>query len=154
MGTVLTTDGRGALVPEFVRLELPFEPVAWARTRGKGANRHTQRKQRQYKNACLRFLEAQHNPRFGGPMAVRVSYRFYPPKSWSKTKTERALRGDQPHVSKPDLDNLDKMLFDVLTDAGWWTDDCLLIRAHSDKAYGSRPGTFVWFFPASDGRGD
>lgn len=45
-----------------------------------------------------------------------------------------------PHVKKPDTDNLQKGLKDVMTKLGWWKDDCLVFSEHVTKLYNSIPG--------------
>lgn len=40
-----------------------------------------------------------------------------------------------PHVTKPDTDNLDKGLKDIMTDLGWWADDCQVFSEHVVKVW-------------------
>lgn len=66
-----------------------------------------------------------------GPVVVFSTFVCQRPKS---TKL------DHP---KGDIDNFEKSLWDALTDAGAWLDDCQVIVSHSEKK---------WSEPGDDGR--
>lgn len=46
----------------------------------------------------------------------------------------------EPHTDKPDTDNLDKGLKDIMTRLGWWEDDCQVFGENIVKLYGRVPG--------------
>ena len=46
------------------------------------------------------------------PVAIEINAFFEIPASWSKKRTAEAL--DMPHVSKPDMDNIVKLVLDAL----------------------------------------
>ena len=46
-------------------------------------------------------------------------------------------------ATKPDLDNLQKMLKDCMTDLGYWTDDALVASEIIEKFYAARPGIYI-----------
>ena len=46
----------------------------------------------------------------------------------------------EPYLKKPDTDNLQKGLKDVMTKLGWWKDDCLVFSEHVTKIYSRVPG--------------
>ena len=46
-------------------------------------------------------------------------------------------------ATKPDTDNLQKMLKDVMTDLKYWTDDCLVASEVAEKFWAARPGIYV-----------
>ena len=46
-------------------------------------------------------------------------------------------------ATKPDLDNLQKMLKDCMTDVGYWTDDALVASEIIEKFYAARPGIYI-----------
>lgn len=46
----------------------------------------------------------------------------------------------EPHTEKPDTDNLEKGLKDIMTKLGWWEDDCQVFDSHTTKIYSSVPG--------------
>lgn len=45
--------------------------------------------------------------------------------------------------TKPDTDNLQKMLKDCMTDVGFWTDDALVASEIIEKFYSKIPGIFI-----------
>lgn len=45
-----------------------------------------------------------------------------------------------PYVKKPDTDNLQKGLKDVMTKLGWWKDDAQVFSEHATKVYSRIPG--------------
>jgi Holliday junction resolvase RusA-like endonuclease len=59
--------------------------------------------------------------------AVRVDVEaFFDPPAWMAKWMERRgapLECSLPMLEKPDRDNLDKVVLDVLTQEGWWLDD-------------------------------
>lgn len=50
-------------------------------------------------------------------------------------------------TTKPDTDNLIKMLKDCMTRAGFWRDDALVVSEVTEKFYGRHPGIFVEVVP-------
>ena len=46
-------------------------------------------------------------------------------------------------ASKPDTDNLQKMLKDVMTDLGYWTDDALVASEIIEKFWAALPGIYI-----------
>ena len=45
-----------------------------------------------------------------------------------------------PWISKPDTDNLQKGLKDVMTELGWWADDAQVFSEHATKIHSSVTG--------------
>ena len=45
-----------------------------------------------------------------------------------------------PYLKKPDTDNLQKGLKDLMTELGWWSDDALVFSEHATKIYSRIPG--------------
>ena len=78
-----------------------------------------------------------------GPVAVVWSAAFERPKSHfiNGNRERGTLKNDAPslHAVKPDIDNVEKLLFDAATKAGMWTDDCRVCHASGVKGY-ARPG--------------
>jgi Holliday junction resolvase RusA-like endonuclease len=78
-----------------------------------------------------------------GPIRVDVEYVFtrQAARIWT-TKPMPRYR----HVTRPDVDNLDKMLYDALTLAGVWSNDWLVCAGEHEKwhaAGGEEPHTLV-----------
>lgn len=46
-------------------------------------------------------------------------------------------------LSKPDTDNLQKMLKDIMTDLKFWKDDALVASEITEKFYSDTPGLFI-----------
>jgi len=46
----------------------------------------------------------------------------------------------EPYVKRPDTDNLQKGLKDVMTSLGWWRDDAIVFSEHVTKVYNRIPG--------------
>jgi Holliday junction resolvase RusA-like endonuclease len=46
-------------------------------------------------------------------------------------------------TTKPDTDNLQKMLKDVMTKLGYWTDDALVASEITEKFWADNPGIFI-----------
>lgn len=71
---------------------------------------------------------------FKKAIALKVSWRF---------------RADEKHGegtyrdTKPDTDNLNKMLKDCMTQLGFWKDDCLVVDEHIEKVYADIPGILI-----------
>ena len=45
--------------------------------------------------------------------------------------------------TRPDTDNLQKLLKDVMTDLGYWTDDALVASEIIEKFWAARPGIYI-----------
>lgn len=45
--------------------------------------------------------------------------------------------------TRPDTDNLQKLLKDVMTDLGYWTDDALVASEITEKFWAARPGIYI-----------
>ncbi len=84
-----------------------------------------------------------------GPIWLNRHFRFPRLKSHFGTgKNEGVLKANAPtdHSVKPDPDNVDKSLFDMLTHAGVIKDDCIISRGENIKRYcdeGESPGVTV-----------
>lgn len=67
------------------------------------------------------------------------------PASWSKRKQEEARRNLLPHLSRPDVDNLGKLVMDSANGV-LWKDDSQLVRVTFEKHYGPVAGTAVTLY--------
>lgn len=56
-------------------------------------------------------------------------------------------RDGEYKTTKPDTDNLQKMLKDVMTDLGFWTDDALVASEIVEKFWAEIPGIFIAIEP-------
>lgn len=79
-----------------------------------------------------------------GPVRLQVDFVW--PWRVSEPKKRISL-GRVPHVSKPDLSNVIKMLEDCLTKLGFWKDDGQVADLHVTKAWGDQVGIYVAISP-------
>ena len=73
------------------------------------------------------------NP-YTGPVEL-VAVWFFPSSQGHANGTYRSIR--------PDLDNMQKLLKDCMTDTGYWLDDCLVVREISEKKWSDHPGIYI-----------
>lgn len=75
-----------------------------------------------------------HRPKepFSGPVRLCVRWCFPKGRHRAGWKTTR-----------PDTDNLQKLLKDVMTDVGFWRDDAVVCVEHVEKVWGERVGIFI-----------
>jgi len=83
------------------------------------------------------------NP-LAGPIHIRLIFWMPRPKRLMRNKdTEGAI----PHTSKPDKENLEKPIFDALTNDGWFQDDAQIFLGNTGKFYhakGGAPGAEIY----------
>lgn len=58
---------------------------------------------------------------------------------WGFPMTKKSYHG-QPKTTKPDTDNLQKLLKDCMTEAGFWEDDAQVYSEHIEKYYSEVQG--------------
>lgn len=86
----------------------------------------------------LRKMLASHAPRepLTGAIALCVTWRF--------PYSGKSHRDGEYKTTRPDTDNLNKALKDVMTDLGYWRDDALVAREYIEKVWHKeRPGLYV-----------
>lgn len=85
-----------------------------------------------------------------GPVSVDLQFRFRRPRHHYGTgKNHHTLKANAPlwHTSKPDRDNLEKAVLDVLTDIGMLADDSIVCDGHNSKFYADetdKPGVTIY----------
>lgn len=84
----------------------------------------------------LRDSLAAHIPEKPLNSGVRLMVKWLFPITGNHTNGEYKL-------SKPDTDNLQKMLKDIMTDLGFWKDDALVASEIIEKFYADTPGIFI-----------
>lgn len=77
-----------------------------------------------------------------GPVSVRMEITVQIPASWSKKKHAAALAGQVLPTTKPDIDNVEKAIFDALNNVVW-RDDVQVVEVSKRKRYGLTPGVSV-----------
>ena len=73
-----------------------------------------------------------------GPIQVLVKWIF-PITGTGKNKRKDGQWKD----TKPDAHNLQKLLFDLMTDLGFWKDDARVCSETIEKFWGEKPGIFI-----------
>jgi Holliday junction resolvase RusA-like endonuclease len=79
----------------------------------------------------------------GLPVSVDITFLFERPKSHYGSRNKKPyLKDSAPeyHTQKPDIDNLEKAVFDAISDAGMWKDDCQVVISTSAKRWTRRKG--------------
>ncbi len=72
-----------------------------------------------------------------GPLAVEIVAYTPIPKSWNRKDTAAALAGESVPTSRPDVDNLSKVV-DALNGVVW-RDDSQIVDLHVWKFYSAEP---------------
>lgn len=72
-------------------------------------------------------------PRIDGAVLVEIEFRTVRPKT---------VKREFPAV-KPDVDKLQRSLFDGITDAGVWKDDAQIVTVAARKRYAEEAGVLV-----------
>lgn len=78
-----------------------------------------------------------------GAVAVRIAASCCPPASWSRRKRALALAGGMTPTSKPDIDNVAKLVLDGLNGVAF-VDDSQIIDLTASKRYGTDAHVAVW----------
>jgi len=125
-----------------IRIEIPGEPIAWARARTAGKRHFTPEKQRNTMDAIRWEAARVMNGKslLEGPVSVKAKFIFARPKSHSKK--QRNAPNSMFKASKPDATNLLKLVEDALNKIVW-NDDAQIASATIEKQYGVTPATYI-----------
>ena len=85
-------------------------------------------------------------PITGKPIRLDVAWLFPYPKSARKHKAGY----NRWKITRPDTDNLNKLLKDVMTDMGFWKDDALICVETIRKMYSDEPGIVIYMYGCED----
>ena len=96
----------------------------------------------------LAALCLMHRPDVPFSVPVSLTARWTFPFRKSERRSVVKAGTDVPHTSRPDLDNLEKGLLDVMTRLNFWTDDSLVAEKSTSKWWGPRPGIDIEIRPA------
>lgn len=77
-----------------------------------------------------------------GAVSVDLDIRVSIPASWSKKRQAAAMRGEVAPTKKPDIDNVEKVLFDGMNGVVW-KDDVQAVEVMKRKRYAETPGVIV-----------
>ena len=142
---IISMDSCGYFLREAVVVELLGEPKGKGRPRFVRATGHTYTPQRTASyEACLRHeagLAMAGRPPLAGAVRVVVTAYFGIPQSWPQKKQAAALAGTVRPTTKPDWENVAKML-DALNGVVW-IDDKQVVSGLIEKHYSDRPRLVV-----------
>lgn len=85
--------------------------------------------------AKLKAHLAKYRPKQKYDGAIRLIVKWCFPRGKHKDGEYR--------ITKPDTDNLQKMLKDIMTSVGFWKDDCLVASEIVEKFWAEVPGIYV-----------
>ena len=124
-----------------VQFSIPGKPFAWRRARSNGKVRFNDKAMEANANT-LAAIALPHFPApIEGPVRLDIRAIFKVPESWSAKRKAAALW--QPHVQKPDSDNLAKQIGDALNRIAW-LDDSQIADSRVVKLWGTRDETIVY----------
>lgn len=73
-----------------------------------------------------------------GPLSLAVTWSF---------KRTRPHKHGEWRVTRPDTDNLEKLLKDTMTHMGFWKDDAQVVVEHVEKLWSDTPGLDIEVVP-------
>lgn len=136
---------------DVVRIVVPGVPRAWQRSGHKAGIKDGKAFTQSFTKAPTRdaqaefkdFAERAMNGRapIDQEIEFRVAFYMPVPRSWSKRKQADALADRGRPITKPDFDNMTKMI-DALNGVVW-RDDSLITDAGISKRYSDRPRLVV-----------
>lgn len=133
---------------EEVMFVIPGQPIGKGRpkvdARGKFARVYTPEKTANYEGLVAHSAQAAMNGRslFLGAVAVQLDIRCPIPASWSLKRQGMASRGELAPTKKPDIDNVEKAIFDGMNGVVW-KDDVQVVEVSKRKRYAETPGVVV-----------
>jgi Holliday junction resolvase RusA-like endonuclease len=112
-------------------------PTTTAQQKGVFASRgrvvhYTKPHIRKLKDLWIKLL-SQHKPKnpLTGALSLTLLFKFEHLKSTPKSKRNMLIWKD----TKPDVDNMSKLILDAMTSAGFWNDDAQIAKLHISKAW-------------------
>ena len=131
-----------------IEISIPGVPVAKGRartsTRGGFVRHYTPAKTVSYEStvtAAGRQAMARRAP-LEGALRVDITVGVPIPATWSKAKHAAAMAQTVHPISRPDVDNYIKAIFDGLNGIAW-LDDSQIVPASGCKRYADAPGVVV-----------
>lgn len=132
---------------------VPGQPVAKGRPRvttrgGNFASMYTPAKTVAYEGLVAHSAKVAMAgaPLIDGPVFARLQIVLQIPASWSQKKRSAAIAGQVYPTTKPDIDNVEKAIFDGLNGVVW-RDDVQVVEVAKRKCYGDTPGVQVTVVP-------
>lgn len=122
------------------RIIVKGTPVAKQRPRFGNGHAYTP-KDTIYQEKLIAWTYKAHNgPMMDGAIEIDCEFVYAPLKTWSKKKTERMM--GQPKLTRPDTDNMVKLVLDALNGIAY-TDDNRIWKITSRKVFGKEAMTII-----------
>ncbi|HFU4561292.1 TPA: RusA family crossover junction endodeoxyribonuclease [Streptococcus suis] len=139
-----------------MKFKIPIEPKPQSRPRaGRRFGKTTvyeDKKTENWRKSCTLLVKRIYDgPYFDGPIKIDMTFYMPAPKSMSEPPKPRSKAkklqeyddfiNERIYVDKkPDLDNLEKAVYDSISKAGVvWTDDNIIVEHTTRKVYSPRP---------------
>lgn len=124
------------------RGSIPGKPVAMGRPRMSRNRMFTPPNSRKYMDEAARIISEATDLKIDQPVRVGMEFIFPRPKAMPKGYRNHLVdwgqqKGRVWKWTKPDIDNLEKMVLDSMVKAGLLQDDNLVVETHSRKYYGA-----------------
>lgn len=122
-----------------VKIRIPGKPMGKQRARTlKNGFSYTPEKTVSYENMVKLVYHESGGTYMEGPLKACIKIVHDIPKSTSKKNREKMLRGELLPTKKPDIDNVQKIIFDALNGIAY-KDDTQIVAVMAEKTYGSNP---------------
>ena len=118
-----------------VRFTIPVRPKPKQRPQHGRGYTYTPKETREYEQMVGIYARIAVKRPLRGAIRVKVDFYLPIPKSWPEGKKRLAEAGEIRPASKPDLDNLEKALFDGINGIVW-IDDAQVVEVHKAEWYG------------------
>ena len=131
-----------------IQFIVPGQPVgkgrAKAARRGKFITMYTPQKTVNYEGLVAHAAHVAMNGRdlVTGACSVELDIRVMIPESWSNKRKTLAVNGALAPTKKPDIDNVEKGIFDGMNGVVW-KDDVQVVQVTKRKRYAETPGVVV-----------
>ena len=137
--------------PKIITLEIPGKPVAKARARVARWGTYTPEKTVNYETLIQELFAISKQPKLEGQLIMSVKAFFPIPKSASKAKKTLMQNGKVRPITKPDFDNLGKIVADALKGMAYH-DDSQIVTGIVRKYYADQPRMEILIY--EDGWGE
>jgi len=131
-----------------MKIVIPGKPIAKKRPRFARRGKYVctyNDQEKEEERIKLHIIGQSKGKKFKGPVAVSILFLMPRPKNHFGTgRNKDKLKETAPFfcATKPDIDNLEKMVFDCINQL-LWTDDARVVESHCTKIYSDKPMTII-----------
>ena len=130
-----------------IKFTIIGKPKALKRHRPSAGGGYYDPSSKDKKDIMLQIARFKPKTPFAGDIRLSIRFTMPIPKSWYRTGKYKHLlkdkyKGIRNHSNKPDLDNMIKLISDVLQ-PNFYVDDSQICEIYAEKIYGERPNTAV-----------